>query len=198
MLHDVPQSSGLGRVAKFIRRRYVPCLLKPFVKGFVLIGFLGTFVLSVISIQHIQLGLGTVTASPCLKLELTSPIFRPEARVTIGIIPRQVFRGSGETSGHWTTSLFRIPGPGRDGSCGSATPVWSFHHLQRLLRGKCTGIGATATRELVVHCRAYCIVDRRLPPMVGSIEGILLSRTQTQSNRILSGHRLGTTLPALF
>ena len=63
MLHDVPQSSGLGPVAKFIRRRYVPWLLKPFVKGFVLIIFLGTFVLSVISIQHIQLGLGTVAMS---------------------------------------------------------------------------------------------------------------------------------------
>lgn len=63
MLHDVPQSSGLGRVAKFIRRRYVPWLLKPFVKSFVLLSFLGIFVLSVISIQHIQLGLGTVPAS---------------------------------------------------------------------------------------------------------------------------------------
>ena len=63
MLHDVPQSSGLGRVAKFIRRRYVPWLLKPFVKGFVLVGFLGIFVLSVISIQHIQLGLGTTTTA---------------------------------------------------------------------------------------------------------------------------------------
>lgn len=63
MLHDAPQSSGLGSVARFIRRRYVPWLLKPFVKGFVLLAFLGVFVLSVISIQHIQLGLGTVTAS---------------------------------------------------------------------------------------------------------------------------------------
>lgn len=64
MLHDVPQSSGLGPVAKFIRRRYVPWLFKPFVKGFVLLGFLGIFVLSVISIQHIQLGLGTVPTPP--------------------------------------------------------------------------------------------------------------------------------------
>lgn len=67
MLHDVPQSSGLGPVAKFIRRRYVPWLLKPFVKGFVLVGFMGVFVLSVVSIQHIQLGLGTAIASPCLQ-----------------------------------------------------------------------------------------------------------------------------------
>jgi hypothetical protein len=67
MLHDVPQSSGLGPVAKFIRRRYVPWLLKPFVKGFVLVGFLGIFVLSVISVQHIQLGLGTVIMSLCPK-----------------------------------------------------------------------------------------------------------------------------------
>ncbi|KAF9783025.1 patched family-domain-containing protein [Thelephora terrestris] len=64
MLHDVPQSSGLGRVAKFIRRRYVPWLLKPFVKGFVLVVFMGIFVLSVISIQHIQLGLDQKLALP--------------------------------------------------------------------------------------------------------------------------------------
>ena len=69
MLHDVPQSSGLGPVAKFIRRRYVPWLFKPFAKGFVLLVFLGVFVLSVVSIQHIQLGLGTVPPSPQLKVK---------------------------------------------------------------------------------------------------------------------------------
>ena len=36
-----------------------PLLLKPVVKGIVLIVFAGVFVVSIISIQHIQLGLGT-------------------------------------------------------------------------------------------------------------------------------------------
>jgi hypothetical protein len=198
MLHDVPQSSGLGRVAKFIRRRYVPCLLKPFVKGFVLVGFFGIFVLSVISIQHIQLGLGTQFRVVVPNLQLTAPFFRPEARITIGIIPRQVFRGSGGIPGRWPTCLFRNTGRRSDGSCRSATLVWSFHHLRRLLRGKCTGIGTTTTQELVVHRRAYCLVDRRLPSMVRPVEGVLLSRAQAQPSHILSGHGPGTTLPALF
>ena len=58
-LQDGRPASGLGRIALFIRRYYVPFLLKPFVKGFVLLVFGGIFVLSVISIQHIELGLGS-------------------------------------------------------------------------------------------------------------------------------------------
>lgn len=49
---------GLGTVARFIRRHYAPFLLQPAVKGAVLLTFSGLFVLSVISIQHIELGLG--------------------------------------------------------------------------------------------------------------------------------------------
>jgi hypothetical protein len=122
----------------------------------------------------------------CLKPATYLTIYRSEACITIGIVPRQVFRGSGEIPGRWPTCLFRIPGRRRDGSCRSATLVRSFHHLRRLLRGKCTGIGATTTQELVVHRRAYCLVDRRLPSMVGSVEGILLSRAQAQPSCILS------------
>ena len=91
MLRDVPQSSGLGPVAKFIRRRYVPWLLKPFVKGFILVGFLGIFVLSVISIQHIQLGLGVMIALPYLKFIIYLKNPRSKACATIGILPRQIF-----------------------------------------------------------------------------------------------------------
>lgn len=58
-LLDVPPSgSGLGRIARFIRRHYAPVLLRPVVKGLVLLTFAGMFVASVISMQHIQLGLG--------------------------------------------------------------------------------------------------------------------------------------------
>ena len=197
MLHDVPQSSGLGPVAKFIRRRYVPWLLKPVAKGFVLVGFMGVFVLSVISIQHIQLGLGTVIASPYITRDLP-PIHRSEARVAIGIISCQVLRGSGEIPGHWPTSLFRIPRHRRDHSRRPATLVRSLHHLRRLLRGKCIGIGATTTQELILHCRTYRLMDRRFPTVAGSIKGILLSCAQEQPSSILSCHGLGTTLPALF
>jgi Niemann-Pick C1 protein len=51
-------NSGLGKIGRFMRRYYAPFLLKPLVKGFVLISFAGVFVASVISMQHIQLGLG--------------------------------------------------------------------------------------------------------------------------------------------
>ena len=58
--------SGLGRIGRFIRRYYAPFLLKPFVKGTVLTIFGGIFVASVISIQHIQLGLGKGNSvAPC-------------------------------------------------------------------------------------------------------------------------------------
>jgi Niemann-Pick C1 protein len=55
---DAPSGTGLGRIARFIRRHYAPFLLRPLVKGVVILTFTGVFVASVISIQHIQLGLG--------------------------------------------------------------------------------------------------------------------------------------------
>ncbi|PPQ77710.1 hypothetical protein CVT25_011145 [Psilocybe cyanescens] len=64
-LLDAPNtSSGLGTIARFIRRYYAPFLLKPFTKAAVLISFSGIFVASVISIQHIQLGLDQRLALP--------------------------------------------------------------------------------------------------------------------------------------
>ncbi len=54
----VPVGPNMGGLARFIRRRYAPLLLQPVVKGFVLLSFLGIFVGSIISMQHIQLGLG--------------------------------------------------------------------------------------------------------------------------------------------
>ncbi|KAH7930031.1 multidrug efflux transporter AcrB transmembrane domain-containing protein [Leucogyrophana mollusca] len=64
-LLDAPLSgNGLGRIARFIRRHYAPFLLQPVVKGVVLLSFAGIFVLSVISMQHIQLGLDQRLALP--------------------------------------------------------------------------------------------------------------------------------------
>jgi Niemann-Pick C1 protein len=61
-LPDAPPSiGGLGRVARFIRRYYAPFLLKPVVKGCVLTIFAGIFVASIISVQHINLGLGKLS-----------------------------------------------------------------------------------------------------------------------------------------
>ncbi|KAI9574905.1 patched family-domain-containing protein [Boletus coccyginus] len=54
----------LGTVARFIRRHYAPFLLQPAVKCAVLLTFSGLFVLSVISIQHIELGLDQRLALP--------------------------------------------------------------------------------------------------------------------------------------
>lgn len=57
-LVDAPNGSGLGTLARLIRHYYAPFLLRPVVKIGVLLTFAGIFVLSVISMQHIQLGLG--------------------------------------------------------------------------------------------------------------------------------------------
>ncbi|KAH9853585.1 multidrug efflux transporter AcrB transmembrane domain-containing protein [Lenzites betulinus] len=56
--------SGLGFLARFIRKRYAPFLLKPVVKGVVLLGFSGILVASIISIQHIRLGFDQRLAFP--------------------------------------------------------------------------------------------------------------------------------------
>ena len=53
-----PSGSGLGFLARFIRKRYAPFLLKPLVKGVVLLLFSGVLVASVISIQNTRLGFG--------------------------------------------------------------------------------------------------------------------------------------------
>ena len=58
LLDAPPSGSGIGRIARFIRRHYAPFLLRPAVKGFVLLTFSGMFTISVISMQHIELGLG--------------------------------------------------------------------------------------------------------------------------------------------
>ena len=58
LLDPLPPGYGISTLAKFIRRYYVPFLLKPAVKGVVILTFAGIFVCSVISIQHIELGLG--------------------------------------------------------------------------------------------------------------------------------------------
>ncbi|RDB23148.1 Niemann-Pick type C-related protein 1 [Hypsizygus marmoreus] len=64
LLDGPPSVSGLGRVARFIRRYYAPFLLKPAVKDCVIIAFAGVFVASVISMQHIELGLDQRLALP--------------------------------------------------------------------------------------------------------------------------------------
>ncbi|KAF8665679.1 hypothetical protein AX16_000132 [Volvariella volvacea WC 439] len=64
LLDASPTGSGLGRIARFIRRYYSPFLLQPLVKGVVLLLFGGVFVASVISIQHIELGLDQRLALP--------------------------------------------------------------------------------------------------------------------------------------
>ncbi|KAF8529048.1 patched family-domain-containing protein [Hysterangium stoloniferum] len=63
-LTDASSSVGLGRIARFMRRTYAPFLMRGPVKGAVLIIFGGIFVVSVISMQHIQLGLDQRLALP--------------------------------------------------------------------------------------------------------------------------------------
>ncbi|KDQ64657.1 hypothetical protein JAAARDRAFT_118766 [Jaapia argillacea MUCL 33604] len=64
LLEAPPSGSGIGRIARFIRRHYAPFLLRPVVKAIVLLLFGGLFVGSVISIQHVQLGLDQRLALP--------------------------------------------------------------------------------------------------------------------------------------
>ena len=58
LLEAPPSGSGLGFLARFIRKRYAPSLLKPIVKGVVLLLFGGILVASIISIQNLKLGFG--------------------------------------------------------------------------------------------------------------------------------------------
>ncbi|KAF7971767.1 hypothetical protein HWV62_19943 [Athelia sp. TMB] len=64
LLDEPPTGTGLGRIARFIRRYYAPFLLQPLVKGVVLLTFAGIFVASLISMQHIELGLDQRLALP--------------------------------------------------------------------------------------------------------------------------------------
>ncbi|KAI0053035.1 multidrug efflux transporter AcrB transmembrane domain-containing protein [Auriscalpium vulgare] len=64
-LLEAPASgSSLGLLARLIRKHYAPFLLRPTVKGAVLLVFGGLFILSVISMQHIELGLDQRLALP--------------------------------------------------------------------------------------------------------------------------------------
>jgi len=64
LLDPPPPTSGLSPIARFIRRYYAPFLLKPIVKGAVLLAFAGIFIVSAISIQHIELGFDQRLALP--------------------------------------------------------------------------------------------------------------------------------------
>jgi len=52
------QCGSIGTLGRVIRKLYAPFLLRPLVKGAVVLTFGGIFIASVISIQHIELGLG--------------------------------------------------------------------------------------------------------------------------------------------
>jgi len=47
-----------GTLSRFIRKYYAPFILRPMIKGVIILIFGGFFVTSIISIQHIELGLG--------------------------------------------------------------------------------------------------------------------------------------------
>ncbi|KAI0033352.1 multidrug efflux transporter AcrB transmembrane domain-containing protein [Vararia minispora EC-137] len=53
-----------GILARVIRKYYAPFILRPFVKGVIILFFGGVFIASVISIQHIKLGLDQRLALP--------------------------------------------------------------------------------------------------------------------------------------
>jgi Niemann-Pick C1 protein len=55
---STPNGTSFSTLARFIRKYYAPFILRPVIKGVVVLIFGGFFVASVISIQHIELGLG--------------------------------------------------------------------------------------------------------------------------------------------
>jgi Niemann-Pick C1 protein len=80
--------NAIGRVGRFIRLRYAPLILRPVVKGIVLLIFAGVFVLSVISIQHMRLGLGAFLyydPTPYVNI-----LPRSKAGITIRVLPHPV------------------------------------------------------------------------------------------------------------
>ncbi|CCL99443.1 uncharacterized protein FIBRA_01461 [Fibroporia radiculosa] len=64
LVDEVPSGSGLGTIARFIRRYYAPFVLRPAVKGAVLLMFIGVLFASIISMQHIELGFDQRLAFP--------------------------------------------------------------------------------------------------------------------------------------
>jgi hypothetical protein len=55
---STPNGNSISTLTRFIRKYYAPFILRPVIKGVVMLIFGGFFVASVISIQHIELGLG--------------------------------------------------------------------------------------------------------------------------------------------
>lgn len=90
-LEDPPTGSGLGVLARFIRRHYAPFLLKPVVKLVVLLTFLGICFASIISMQHIELGFGEPISRP-LSGSLLTHNHRPKTGASLRVIPRSVLR----------------------------------------------------------------------------------------------------------
>ncbi|KAF9818352.1 hypothetical protein IEO21_02867 [Rhodonia placenta] len=64
LVDEAPAGGGLGLIARFIRRHYAPFLLKPAVKGAVLLAFIGILFTSIISMQHLELGFDQRLALP--------------------------------------------------------------------------------------------------------------------------------------
>ena len=93
-LRDAPISNGgLGGVGRFVRRYYAPFLLKPVVKGFVLTLFTGIFVASVISMQHIELGLGKFYSGES-GFHILIMAIRSETSFTVRLLSRFLLRRS--------------------------------------------------------------------------------------------------------
>lgn len=55
---STPSGNTVSPLARFFRKHYAPFILRPVIKGIVVLIFGGFFVISVISMQHIELGLG--------------------------------------------------------------------------------------------------------------------------------------------
>ena len=55
---STPNGNSVGTLTRLIRKYYAPFILRPAIKGAIMLIFGGFFVVSIISIQHIQLGLG--------------------------------------------------------------------------------------------------------------------------------------------
>lgn len=81
-LPETPQAANnLSVFGRFIRKHYAPFLLRPAVKRVVLLSFAGIMVVSIISMQHIELGFGI---SLCLsRLHGLTIFYFPDQRLAL-------------------------------------------------------------------------------------------------------------------
>ncbi|KAH9918241.1 multidrug efflux transporter AcrB transmembrane domain-containing protein [Epithele typhae] len=132
LLEAPPTGSGLSLIARFIRKRYAPFLLKPAVKGAVLLIFGGVMVASIISVQNIKLGFDQRLAFPpesnlikvcgrfttCDPLSVASMLELERGRPEVSYIA--------QPAASWLDEYFNWLDPNKEKCCRDHEPAWNI------------------------------------------------------------------------